>query len=90
MQRETFAVPSLVRQETDREAFEAAARGAGARDLSAVRAVRIQNTLRCGRCWVSEALLPEIAANPRIRVVSDARRKFTDTAGCADLGVWHH
>ena len=44
----------------DRHAWELCLRGAGVVDPSAVRAMRIVDTLHCADAWVSDALLPEV------------------------------
>lgn len=56
--------------DTDRHCFEVSARAAGT-DLGSVRAVRIQNTLHVGECWVSPALLAEIRDSPHITVLEE-------------------
>jgi len=37
------------------------------------RLVRIENTLKLGRIWVSEALLKEVAANERLEILQEPR-----------------
>ena len=64
--------------DTDRHCFEVAVRASGA-SPSTVRAVRIQNTLHVGECWVSEALLEELRNQPHITVVEEGLSLTTDT-----------
>ena len=43
------------------------------------RLVRVQNTLKLRRMWVSEALLPEAEKDERLRVVEETRpMRFAD------------
>jgi hypothetical protein len=37
------------------------------------RLVRIENTLKLGRIWVSEALLQEVEANERLEILQEQR-----------------
>ena len=46
-------------------------------DVEDVRAVRIQNTLHVGECWVSPALLPELATMPHITVLEEGLELLT-------------
>jgi hypothetical protein len=51
------------------------------------RLMRIVNTLRLDRFWVSTALLDEVAAHPHLRVVEQAQPFAFDAAGnLRDLG----
>jgi Lactate racemase N-terminal domain len=53
---------------TDREAIEAAAKTSGA--TGPLRLARVHSTLRLEELYVSEALLPEVEANPQLEVVA--------------------
>jgi hypothetical protein len=65
--------------ETDREATEWAFLTIGAVEAEAARVVRIQNTLHPERFYASEALWPEIQANPHLKICSaPARLAFTN------------
>jgi|YNPBryantNP2012_1023418.scaffolds.fasta_scaffold01292_9 hypothetical protein len=55
----------------DREAVEWALLTCGAVDTARARLVRIQDTLHLERFYASEALWPEIAADPRLKVVGE-------------------
>lgn len=59
-------IPMLV--DTDREAVCAALKTCYVPDTSKARLVRIKNTLDLREIYVSEALLPEAAANPSLEV----------------------
>jgi hypothetical protein len=66
---------------TDREAAEWTLMTCGAVDTSQARLVRIQDTLRLERFYASEALRPDIAADPRLKVVSEWAPLAFDAAG---------
>jgi len=55
---------------TDREAAEWTLMTCGAVDTSQARLVRIQDTLHLERFYAAEALQPDIAADPRLKIVS--------------------
>ncbi|MDQ3658702.1 MAG: nickel-dependent lactate racemase [Actinomycetota bacterium] len=57
---------------TDRMAVAAALTMCAGVTSSEARLVRIQNTIKLRRMWVSEALLPEVEKDERLRVVEDA------------------
>ena len=57
--------------ESDREAIEWALLTVGNTPSPLARLMRIRNTLHLGKFYVSEALLPEIEADQRLRVVSE-------------------
>jgi hypothetical protein len=66
---------------TDEHTWEVAVRSSGALSFGAtadVRAVRIPNTLHVGECWVSPALLPELAAMPHIKVIEEGIDLFCE------------
>jgi hypothetical protein len=67
--------------EHDREAIEWALLTSGNIPPLQARVVRIKNTLHLERFYASEALLPEIAANRRLRVVSDWAPMAFDATG---------
>ncbi|MEJ7632234.1 MAG: lactate racemase domain-containing protein [Rubrobacteraceae bacterium] len=58
---------------TDRMAVAAALTMCAGVTSSEARLVRIQNTIKLRRMWVSEALLPEVEKDERLRVVEDPR-----------------
>jgi len=63
--------------ECDRDAVAAAIKTCNARDLARARVVRIKDTLRLDDILISEALLAEAGANPRLAVVGEpAAMKF--------------
>lgn len=62
-------------------ALQCAARLTLQPDLANLRIVRIKNTLDVGEIWVSEALLPEVAANPALRQLSDPEELHFDANG---------
>lgn len=63
--------------ECDRDAVAAAIKACNARDLARARVVRIKDTLRLDDILISEALLAEAGANPRLAVVGEpAAMKF--------------
>ncbi len=64
---ESARLPMLV--DTDREAVCAALKTCYVPDTSRARLVRIKNTLELREIYVSEALLPEAAANPGMEVL---------------------
>jgi hypothetical protein len=66
---------------TDREAIEWAFLTAGAIDLPRAKVVRIKNTLHPERLYASEALLPEIGANPNLKVAGEWIPMSFDDAG---------
>ncbi|MCX7860050.1 MAG: nickel-dependent lactate racemase [Chloroflexus sp.] len=57
---------------TERDAVAMAVKTCGQPDPAAVRLVRIPNTLHLEELLVSEALLPEVAANPDLELVGPA------------------
>lgn len=65
----------------DREATEWTLLTCGAVDTANARLVRIQDTLHLERFYASEALLPAIAADPRLRVVGALAPLMFDEAG---------
>ena len=64
---------------TDREALEAAAKTSGA--AGPLRIVRVHSTLRLEEMYVSEALLPEVEANPGLEVLAPPAPLLLDDAG---------
>jgi hypothetical protein len=77
--------PSTVRVpmhfETDRECLEAAIRLARVDEPRQARIVRIPNTLRIDRFFVSAACAADVAARKDMRVVGDSRPLGFDAAG---------
>ncbi|MCX7670927.1 MAG: DUF2088 domain-containing protein, partial [Anaerolineae bacterium] len=65
----------------DREAAEWTLLTCGAVDTTRARLVRIRDTLHLDRFYASEALLPEIAADPRLKVVGEWAPLAFDAAG---------
>lgn len=57
--------------ENPRQAIEIALRAASVRDFPSARIMRIQNTLRLGEIFVSEALLPELSSCEGVEILSD-------------------
>jgi hypothetical protein len=66
---------------TDREAAEWTLMTCGAVDTRRARLVRIQDTLHLERFYAAVALLPDIAADPRLKVVSEWAPLAFDEAG---------
>ncbi len=58
---------------TDRLAIAAALETCAGVSQRDVRLVRIRNTLKLGQMYVSEALLPEVEKNERLRIVEEPR-----------------
>jgi hypothetical protein len=56
----------------DREAWALCLRGAGVVDATSVRAARIVDTLHCHDLWVTDAVLEELEADPRLVVLASA------------------
>ena len=67
--------------EHDREAAEWALMTCGAVDSSRARLVRIKDTLRLARFFASEALLPDIEADPRLKVIGELAPLAFDDSG---------
>jgi hypothetical protein len=82
--------PSTVRVpmhfETDRECLEAAIRLARVDDRLQARIVRIPNTLRMDRFFVSSACAPDVAARKDMRVLGGSRPLAFDDAGNLEAG----
>ena len=66
--------------ETDRDALEIALRGAGCRDISQARVIRIRDTLHLGEVLVSDASLEECRKQAHIQIDGD-RREACDASG---------
>jgi hypothetical protein len=66
---------------TDEMAIAAALTMCADVDPQEVRLVRIQNTLRLGRMWVSEALLKEVEGDERLEVLEEPGPLRFDEAG---------
>jgi hypothetical protein len=66
---------------SDREAIQAAVRTCNIADKSRARLVRIKNTIELETIWVSESLLPEVKAHPKLRAVGEARPMPFDADG---------
>jgi hypothetical protein len=72
---------------TDREAIGIAIRtSGGAASPDAVRLVRAHSTLRLDELLVSEALLPEVRANDRLKITGEPEPMRFDEAGTL-LGI---
>ena len=65
--------------DSDRVAVAAALKTAGAD--ATPRLARVHSTLQLEHISVSEALLPEVAANPQVEVLSDPAPMEFDAAG---------
>ena len=65
----------------DRQTIQAAVKTCLIRDPKAVRMGRIRNTLTADRMEISENLVDEARANPRIKVVGDAGDLSFDAEG---------
>jgi hypothetical protein len=66
--------------ETDRDALELALRGAGCRDISQARVIRIRDTLHLGDVLVSDALLEQCRRQSHVQVDGE-RREACDGSG---------
>jgi hypothetical protein len=76
-----FAVKIPMVMPSDRMAIAAALVMTAGVSPSGSRLVRIQNTLKLRRMWVSEALLAEVEGNERLSVVEPPRPMDFDTDG---------
>ncbi len=76
---EPIKVPMVM--ECDRDAVKAAVKTCNAKDLSKVRLVRIKDTLHLDEILVSEALLAEVAAHPRLTAAGEPAAMRFDAAG---------
>ncbi|MDR7868371.1 MAG: lactate racemase domain-containing protein [Sporomusaceae bacterium] len=76
---ETARIPLVA--ETERDAVRAALKTCGAGDLSAVRVVRIKNSLHLDEIYISAALVPEAEANPAVDLLGAPREMAFDSAG---------
>ena len=65
----------------DRQLLRAALTALGQPDPRRVRIVRIQDTLHLDRMWVSEAMLPEVRRNRRLRTLGEAQAIGFDRRG---------
>jgi len=63
-----FRVPRIL--DSDREAIAACLKFCGNNDKNNPRVIRIQDTMHMGVIRVSEALIPEVLANPNMRIVA--------------------
>ena len=69
--------------ETEQDAVQAAIKTSNARDLAAVRLVRILDTLHLDEFWISEALLGEARANPAVTVCGELEpMRFSESGKC--------
>jgi hypothetical protein len=75
---------------TDVDAICAGVLMCGRGDPENVRLVRIQNTLEVGTIEVSESLLDEVRANPRLDVIAEARSFDFDVDGNLQTAVRTH
>lgn len=66
---------------TEREMTELMLRSLGGKRPEEIRLVQIPNTLHLTECFVSEALLPEVAKNSKIQVISDPMAMEFDQNG---------
>ncbi len=71
---------------TDELALKAAVKTSNILDYGACRLVRVENTLRLDRMWVSEALLPSLAALPSVTVCGELRPMAFDDSGSVAKG----
>src|SRR5207244_7255373 len=70
---QTCALPIFpIHYDTDREAIDAALASAGLAPAERARVVRIRNTLRLDRLFVSEACRAELAARGDVEIVEPA------------------
>jgi hypothetical protein len=70
----------------DRELLRAAFLAMGSPDARKARIVRISDTLQVGRMWISEGLLTQARANPRITILEKPTRlEFGDGGGLERL-----
>ncbi len=76
---EPVKIPMVM--ECDRDAIKAALKACNAKDMSKVRLVRIQDTLHLDELLVSEALLAEVAAHPRLQAAGEPAAMRFDAAG---------
>lgn len=76
---ETARIPLVA--ETERDAVRAALKTCGAGDLSAVRVVRIKNSLHLDEIYISAALVPEAATNPDVDLLGAPQEMAFDAAG---------
>src|SRR5438034_446050 len=76
---EAAALP--IHYDTDREAIDAALASAGLAPAERARVVRIRNTLRLDRLFVSEACRAELAARGDVEIVEPAHELAFDGAG---------
>jgi hypothetical protein len=65
----------------DRELLRAAFLAMGSPDAKKALIVRIADTLQIGRMWISEGLLREVPANPRITILGKPTRLEFDEGG---------
>ena len=70
---------------TDRDAITVALQTCGVVDTAKARVVRIRNTLRLEKLWVSETLLEEVGADPKLQktleIVDEPREMQFDVLG---------
>ncbi len=59
--------------ENDREVLRAAHVALGRPDPTKVKMLRIRDTLQLGRMWISEGLLPEAEAHPKVTVLGEPK-----------------
>lgn len=71
----------------DRHVWELCLRGAGVRDPARARAARIVDTLHCNDLWVSDDVLAELAADPRVTVVARDLALHTDDGALSPFEV---
>jgi hypothetical protein len=76
---ETVRVP--LTYDTDRQCLDAAFMTVGPTPPARVRLVRIRNTLLLDQFWASEALLPEIRANPALTLLTEPEPLRFDAEG---------
>src|SRR3712207_1714026 len=76
-----YAVKIPMTMPSDRAAITAALTMTAGVSPQDARLVRIQNTLRLRRMWVSEALLEEVEGDERLRLLEDPRPMDFDAGG---------
>ncbi len=77
----TTSVRLPVILDNDREAVSAAIKTCNARDISAARVVRIQDTLHLGEIWISESLLDVAREKEGIEIIGAPEEMQFDDSG---------
>jgi hypothetical protein len=74
-----FRIPIVL--ESDREAIAACLKFCGNNDKTNPRVIRIRDTMHMDQIWVSEALIPEVLANPNMRIIGQPEELFFNDFG---------